>query len=495
MIPLLHLHSRRRRRFSTSRASALLASACVAGVLGCGEISCPEGMSNVGGLCQKVDVPRPDEADGELPDAGLPDAGLPDAGLPDSGLPDAERCDGIDNDGDQGIDEDWPELGQPCGESGNRGECRLGEWACAADGLGVVCEGAVDPVAEVCDGKDNDCDDLIDEQVLSVKQERFSNLGTVSAIDGGFAVTRIIGDMLRMETYRNDGTRTGHHDDLPNPSVKEAFLESDASAGRVVVALGQHQFHVIEAQVDSELVPIILGAQRLHEEWNQGIDWGIYNPPYHPRVSASPRRFLGHRDLVTFALSPFANGLGDLAAAPAEAKGLPYNAYFDAAGAFAVWEQYDNVRAGWLMDDGAMLVAIDVGRGGKPAVALADGGPGVAYVQDGKLLLSELGGATLQCRAGGFCGARIDADPIEETATTAMALGFDEEADTWVLAAGEQLLVLSRGQSGPIVKQRLDSSVGEEPPVRIDVALSDGTAAIVQTGEDRQSALTFMGCF
>jgi hypothetical protein len=329
-----------------------------------------------------------------------------------------------------------------------------------------------------------------------VKQELFNELATVAAIDGGFAVTRILAGMLRIESYHADGTRTGHHDDLPNPSAEAAFLESDAAGGRVLVALGKHAFHVVEAEVDAALVPIIIESQELHEAWDQGIDWGIYDPPYHPRVSASPRRFVGHRDLVTFALSPFSGAdLGGLAESPAEVTGVPYKANFDAVGAFAVWEQYDNVRAGWLLDSGGMLLDIDVGRGTKPAVAFGEEGLGVAYLQDGALLLSELGGATLRCRAGGFCGAEIDAGPIEETRTTAIALGFDEVLDAWVVAVGEALLVVGRGAGGPVVKQRLESRVGEEAPIRIDVAASGGTAAIVQTGEGAQSVLTFMGCF
>jgi hypothetical protein len=426
-----------------------------------------------------------------------------------------ERCDGVDNDGDDAVDEAWPMLGSSCGEGGGRGECVLGEYVCAANGLGVVCKGAVAPTlevcdgkdndcdgiedngpAEVCDGEDNDCDGLIDDGVLSVKQEHFSEHATVTAVEGGFVVTRAIADMLRIETYRTDATRTGHHDDIDSPSRERAFLESDASGGRVLVALGQYRFHVVEARVDAELVPIITGTQALHDDWNQGIDWGIYDPPFHPRVSASPPRFLGHRDLITFALSPFGyDGLLDLAAVPTEARGVPYHAHFDATGAFAVWEQYDNVRAGWLLDNGAFLLEIDVARGGKPAAALRSGGPGVAYLDRGALHLSELAGLTLQCAEGHFCGAQIDAGPIEESPKTAMGLAYDEATDSWVIAASEQVLVVGRGESGPVVKQSLRSSIGDEPPTRIDVVVSGGTAAIVQTGEHGNTALSFMGCF
>ena len=73
-----------------------------------------------------------------------------------------ERCDGMDNDGDDAVDEDWPELGEACGEGGGRGECVLGEYVCAPGGMGVVCEGAQGPTDEVCDGKDNDCDGIED---------------------------------------------------------------------------------------------------------------------------------------------------------------------------------------------------------------------------------------------------------------------------------------------------------------------------------------------
>lgn len=58
-----------------------------------------------------------------------------------------------------------PMATQPCGET--RGECMAGTQTCSEAGAWGACEGAVGPVTEVCDGKDNDCDGTTDEDAVT----------------------------------------------------------------------------------------------------------------------------------------------------------------------------------------------------------------------------------------------------------------------------------------------------------------------------------------
>ena len=82
---------------------------------------------------------------------------------PDACVPSEEICDDKDNDCDEEVDEDFLDKGTSC--SVGVSECASdGILICKADGSGTECD-AVEgiPTTEICDdGIDNDCDELVD---------------------------------------------------------------------------------------------------------------------------------------------------------------------------------------------------------------------------------------------------------------------------------------------------------------------------------------------
>jgi hypothetical protein len=76
----------------------------------------------------------------------------------------AELCNGLDDDCNGVIDQTFPDLGMTC--TVGVGDCaRTGVKVCLANGSGTTCSVTPGtPTTEICDGHDNDCDGLTDEQ-------------------------------------------------------------------------------------------------------------------------------------------------------------------------------------------------------------------------------------------------------------------------------------------------------------------------------------------
>ena len=102
-----------------------------------------------------------------------------------AGSPSKEVCDGKDNNCDGQIDEGYAKLHQPCSQG--QGECKnTGKYTCKADGSDVECGvTASPPQAEVCDGKDNDCDGQTDEDLAPLTCGKGNCFVSVDACTNG----------------------------------------------------------------------------------------------------------------------------------------------------------------------------------------------------------------------------------------------------------------------------------------------------------------------
>ncbi|MCA9542093.1 MAG: hypothetical protein KC620_24520, partial [Myxococcales bacterium] len=152
---------------------------CARGMTVCtrGELACDALASPGAEICNGLD----DDCDGVVDDGNPGGGAACDTGRPgvcangttlcrDAALtcrPDvpasAEICNGLDDDCDQMVDEDNPGGGQAC-DTGDSGACARGRTTCRD--AAPACDPLVEPAEERCNGEDDDCDGIADEDDL-----------------------------------------------------------------------------------------------------------------------------------------------------------------------------------------------------------------------------------------------------------------------------------------------------------------------------------------
>ncbi len=134
------------------------------------------------------------------------------------GTPVAEACDGADNDCDGVVDNGDPGGGSSC-NTGLPGVCTAGTTAC--QGGQIVCVQNAAPSAEVCDSLDNDCDGVVDGFATSCGVGSCASTGTCTVgVDSCTPGT----------PAANDSLCNGMDDDCDGP-IDEEFVSTGTNCG------------------------------------------------------------------------------------------------------------------------------------------------------------------------------------------------------------------------------------------------------------------------
>ncbi len=172
------------------------------------------------GLGEPCDGPDPDSCENGLTVCTADGAGVDCSG---DFKDDVEVCNGLDDDCDGQVDEGFIDLGRPCDGPDSDG-CENGTWTCDRESEGLVCENE-DPegVPELCNLKDDDCDGYTDED--------FDGLGfpcdgdDPDLCENGLAICTVDGTALECVSDEASPELCNGKDDDCDDLVDEDFLE------------------------------------------------------------------------------------------------------------------------------------------------------------------------------------------------------------------------------------------------------------------------------
>ena len=202
-----------------------------------GETLSSEYAARDGDNCSEVPNPKQEDADGDtLGDAcddfpnDFDNDGLTDEeeiscdSDPLLAASTCEICDGLDNDLNDGIDEDWP-VDELC-DSDDSDFCKNGTYTCTEDRLDVECVNETErDIVELCNGDDDDCDEEYDED-FDTLDDPCDGTDTDKCFSGSFVCNEEETGVECYETEHLFEICNGEDDDCDG-TIDEGFDDTD----------------------------------------------------------------------------------------------------------------------------------------------------------------------------------------------------------------------------------------------------------------------------